>query len=734
MAEMDSQVPTEDTAPAPGIEDNNLVGLQAPAQPETIQPIFKKYEDTKIPVPKSYGPMWKSRMKAAAAAARKFANGHEEAIRYYNNVQTNHRRSIDGKSGNTTNARRLNETHTETENIVFATVNAVTPAIYAKNPTAEITPDFSETPANDDAAASDLRAFARCCEKLINGLANKNHAPGFAMKIKAKQATIHAQLTNEAWVEYGYTIKEQSREGAMEQVAAVLTALDTAKDENEIRAREGELLALYEQLDTLQPEGPFVRFRRARDVLVDPDAECPMYSDAQWMMYPHMFSTDYLNAVYRKADANGVMRSIYEPTHVVDAGESSATDEMINNFKLFDTSDTKAQSYGYDDNDSFKKACRTKVWIVWDKTTRRMLMFHDKDWSWPIWVWDDPYGLPNFFPLEKLSFIIPAEGARAMSEVSYYLDQQDAINECNDEMRRIRLWARRNIFYNTNVISPNEFEKVMKGNDGTGNGVALPPGDKLSDHIFSFVPPSINYAQLFDVQSKIAAIDRITGTSVIMRNEQFKTNTTNEAIGAYTSANQTRLDDKIDSVEDWIGRTYYGILFLCVRFMRKEQVATVVGDRIAAAWRNMEPREFVAKFPMRIEGGSTQKPTSSAKKKEATGMAQVLGQFANTTPAVFEIALKALEKAFDEIVITEEDWKYIRETAMQQMNRGMSTGPGTGVGGPPSQNAMDVLAVIDQLPDQAKQAFATAIARGASAGEALKQIMDALQQQGRPAA
>ena len=41
----------------------------------------------------------------------------------------------------------------------------------------------------------------------------------------------------------------------------------------------------------------------------------------------------------------------------------------------------------------YDKACYTKVWYVWDKVTRRLEMYADNDWKWPIWVWDDPYQL-----------------------------------------------------------------------------------------------------------------------------------------------------------------------------------------------------------------------------------------------------------------------------------------------------------------------------------------------------
>lgn len=724
----DSDIPPEVNA---AVEAIAPTGMQAESRP-----VYKKFADSKIPVSKSLGKLWKSRRDSGLANRKPFEDAWMEAIRYFNNDQMGHRQSKDGRSGNTLIAKRINGVWSETENIVFATVTSLVPALYAKNPTAEFTAEIKSKPGMrhnggppleelGDAEGGDdaQEEMAETVKHLVNTLAGMQFAPGFFMKPKARQALVCALLTNEAWAEVGYTEKEQSSEQALQDLSQAALELETAKDENAIREAEGKLMALEEKVDLLAPEGPFVRFRWGIDVVVDPDSVCPMHSDAQWMMYSHMFSTSYLNAVYGEKQEDGSVKSIFEPTHVMSMPSGSANiEDTVNNFKLIDKGEIVAKSYGYDDEDSFKRAWRTKVWVVWDKTTRRMLMFSDKKWEWPIWVWDDPYQLPGFFPLVKLSFHTPPVGARAKGETTYYLDQQDAINEINDEMRRIRLWIKENIFYNTNAISRDEFEKIMKGGDGSGRGVSVPEGTKLGDHIWALPPPSANFLQLFDTAPKMQAIDRIAGVSVIMRNEQFKTNTTNKAIESYTSSNQTRMDEKIDAIEDWIGAVYHMVAMLCVKFMSKEMVTQLIGADNAESWVNMEPREFWLRFPIRVVGGSTQKPTSAAKKQEALQMGQVLGQFVNAAPGpVLEVMLKALERAFDEITVTDDDIEYIREVAMMQMTRGQSAGPGGG-----GEDMAQIEQAVQKLPPQAQQAFKTAVQRGASPQDALREIVGAM--------
>jgi hypothetical protein len=319
---------------------------------------------------------------------------------------------------------------------------------------------------DDNSPEEALDEMAEVMKRLVNTLASMQWAPGFYMKPKARQAVVCAILTNEAWCEVGYTEKEVSSDKALQDLQQAALELETAETDEAIREVEGKLQALEEKVDLLSPEGPFVRFRWGKDVVVDPDSVCPMHSDASWIMYRHMFSTSYLNAVYGQKQEDGSYKSVFEATHVLSVPQSeNGIDEVVANFKLLSDDKVNPKDYGYEDDNSFRHAQRTLTWIVWDKTTRRVLLFNEKNWKWPIWVWDDPYGLPGFFPLAKLAFHTAPVGARAKGETTYYLDQQDAINEMNDETRRIRQWIKRNIFYNSGTINKDDFEKVMKGDD-----------------------------------------------------------------------------------------------------------------------------------------------------------------------------------------------------------------------------------------------------------------------------
>lgn len=685
-------------------------------------PSYQRVGDTKIPVSKAAGKVWRSRKDQAVKkrSSKGIDAAWDEALRYYNNDQLSHRGATSGKaSGNRGASRRLNDQWSETENIVFANTSSLVPGLYAKNPKGE----FTATDEKDE----DL---ATVVEELVNALGEKKAAPGVNLKIKAKRAVVMAALTNSAYLEVGYTFKAQSNEQALLDVQKLSDELEKAKDVKEIIEVEGKLAALESKIDILQPQGPFVKFRRPHQVIKDPDAD--ELVDCSWMMVYDFIPTAALRAEYGQKDESGKWKSIYQPTHVLNVGvdESDAMNDPEQSFSLVAEDETSLN--GYDDTDCFNKAQRTKVWYVWDKTTRRVLMFNDKDWSWPIWVWDDPYNLDTFFPFFELSFYTAPEGGDAKGEVTYYLDQQDAINEINDEMRRARQWARRNILFNKNLISKNDVDAYLAGDKDHAVGVDLPEGVKMQDVVFSMTPPSMQFIQLFDIAPKLQAIDRISSIQDFMRGAQFKTNTTNKAIANYESTAQSRMDEKIDAVEDMLGDVFWAIAQMCLQNMEAPEVAAIIGEQRAALWKKMTYQEIRGSFNVRVVGGSSIKPTGQQKKREALEVGQILGQFSSASPAVIMILMKVFERAFDEVALTDQEWSFLMQSVEQQLQRGNNApgaGPEGGVPGGEGGNGLieQVAQVVDQLPPQAKEALGKALAQGVPVKEALARIVQMVQ-------
>ncbi|HEY6019732.1 MAG TPA: hypothetical protein VIY48_07470, partial [Candidatus Paceibacterota bacterium] len=128
--------------------------------------------------------------------------------------------------------------------------------------------------------------------------------------------------------------------------------------------------------------------------------------------------------------------------------------------------------------------------------------------------------------------------------------------------------------------------------------------------------------------------------------------------------------------------------------------------------------------------GTTEKPNSQFKKKEAVQIAQAMGQFASAAPITsMSIMLKVLEQAFTEVDIQPEDWDNLKKEAQANAQKGISTGQapdgGAAPGGAPAPGG-DPNAAIKQklmsLPPQVKQKVVQMKQQGAS-DQQIKQFL-----------
>ncbi len=626
------------------------------------QEIYKLDPITKVPVSRIEGSMWKSRRNSGKKAISHLIEGWEEAEYYYDNAQQNHRLMTGGdKAGNRNKGKDRRDSFSMTENIVYATVNAVIPNVYAKNPSIEVT-----------MTDPNLEPLGVALEHLGNRLASMRSAPGINLKPKMRKCILRTEVTNEAWVLIGWTKREDSADAARGDIARIGQELAKAEDQVEIERLEGELLALEEQIDLLDPPGPFVKTLRSVDVLVDSASVEDDFSDANWIMVCVMESTKYLNARYRRKDKNNNYSSPYEASHVVDAVAASANvqavQEQIDNFKMFDSTKDNPQDYGYNDRDSYERAKRTAVWYCFDKVKRRFYMYSQKDWTWPIWTFEDPYHFPDFFPLERLQWHPSPTAPRTRGEVSHYLDQQDEMNIIVDELNRARVAMRDKTIFNSRVLSTKMVEDILNNPNKKYIGIPVPEGHKLTDHIMAPPQPNLEFAHLWDKAPAKAAVNMLSGLGEAMRSEQFKTNTTNQAIQEYTSVANTRLDEKRDAIEDFIGAIMWKVLYLSLQFMEEQQFHELTGNQFQEVqWQKMPFDQIRHVIQCRVEGGSTQKPTSAAKKAEALQMGQILGQFGASNPVVLIILIKMFQRAFDGFAITDQDWQMLMQSVQQSM-------------------------------------------------------------------
>lgn len=710
-------------------------------------PSFRMVETSKIPVSKAEGSLWKSRKDASMAAMKNTVAAWKEAEAYYSIGQDVHREDTGGdSSGNARVSRNKGRRFTSTENVVYSNINAILPAILAKNPQAEITAFIKE-----------LSAKATMYEHLVNRLAQMKAAPGFNLKPKLRKCILRTEITNEAWVLVGYTKKEDSAEQARKDLVDIGEKLKVAKTQQEITELEGQLLALEEVVDILNPSGPFVTTVSADKVHIDPTSTEDDFSDAKWKMVEVMLPTRYLLAKYAEKGENGEYKAVYEKQYIINPGNTGEDNvSEFNSVRLLKESDSFANA-GFSSQESYNKSLMTKCFYCFDRVKRRFLLYADEKWEWPLWVYDDPYQFPGFYPIFRLQYNSDPTKNRVKGEVSHYLDQQDEINEINTEVHWMRTQLYRKVIYNSKYVSETDVEKLMKGADFKALAFNnLPEGMKINDVIMAPPLPNMQYKELFNKEDLYHAIDRIGTANDVIRGAQFKTNTTNQAIDTYNSIQNQRLDEKIDAIEDFSGDIFYAVMFLCAQFMTAEEVVNILGQE-AAGWQQTPPEELRRGFACTVMGGSTQKPTSAVKKDQALKIGQILGQFASATPEVTMVMLKIFEQAFDDVVITADDWASIRESIQAKLMQGMSAPPQQGSGDPSQPQSNDETAeatgngtstdseapsneqetaelemAIQKMPKQAQDAIKMAEEKGVPRHQAFKAVAQELQKRPLP--
>lgn len=709
----------------------NMGEMDAVTDPGTteVEPLYKVFKGSRIPISKAVGKSWKAKHDATILTNTYTWDAWEEIFRYYNHNQVKNNQTPRG------NFKRGDAT----ENIVFSNINTVLPATYSKNP------DISCTTTDGK-----VEPMCKTMQALLNTLIKKRQAPGINLKPKAKKQAMMAELTNLGVIKLDFKGKDESRDQALLEMEGLLDQMAEAKSISESNALAGKLMALEAQVEMREPSGFKVTNPLPQHLLIDPYAEAEDGLDANWMMEATFLPTEFLNAAFTEVDDDSddpkERHLIYKPTHKASFSNPSgdSENEIGPIITPIDEDENRPTSHTDDERLSYLFTYMTEVVYVWDKTTRRILLFQKNDWSWPIWVWDDYLHLSRFFPYFILQYVLSTGGTVTPGAASYYLDQQDAINDINRQVALLRRRAFDFYFYNSNNVDKPEVDKFIKAMNAKGQskpqalGVKLDPQMKFSD-VFSPVGlPDKDMMPFFDKSDLYAAIDRISATSDALRGVQFKANTTEDAVQAYTDATRLRIGARVDASEDCLGDLAYSMAEVCIQKFNKQDVAGLIGEKLAENWiENMSVEQFNADYNVNIVAGSIEKPTSIYKKKEAIEVTQVIGQFARISPVAIVVALRVLERAFSEVTVKQEEWEMLEQGVMQAIGFTQNPSqPGQPGGGQVADSGADPEAFREQmeaLPPEIKAQAIQMQEQGASPQEIIEFMKNAAAQGGQSA-
>ena len=596
---------------------------------EEYHPLYKMVANNKIAVSKKEGVLWSQRLTLAKKAMDKRKGEWEDNLNAY--LSKKKPDSDPDKKELTLITKDYNY-----ENLVWSNTMALNRETIMKLPHIEITAESNET-----------EDYVVPIETALNNYMGSVGNNGINMKEKLKKSDIAAQLTNRGIIRLDWN---EIIDG--EAVKAQISEIETKLAEpnlslEKVKKYEGELFALNEKLEESGMSGLQLTLVDPRNLFIDPNSQLETGLDADWMIERRVELKTVIDAKYGTSDG-----TVY-------AGDKS---EITSD----DSAKLQSNKFLFDDDEMqpIEALQTTTVYYIWDKLKKRVYLYEEGKWDYPLWVWDDPYGLMRFFPYFILSYNIAPFDNESLSECSYYLPIQNQINDINNKMKQSRDRAFNITVYDGRAgLDLKDLQNATNGKTGFVK-FDLPEGKRLSDVLMPMPTPGFEQPMM-DKNSLYAIMQKVTSSDPTMRGEEYRTNTTNLAVQQYSTAKKVTIGVRIDTII-----AYYLSIAKEVLKLMLEKFTVTDWDKVCGS----QYAEFLANNPIsfkdlnfKFAGDDTVEPTSAMKKQEAVQLGQIMGQFAGATPAITIVMLKLMSRAFNEIVITPDDWKMILGSIQEQM-------------------------------------------------------------------
>lgn len=611
--------------------DEEMASFTQPVVP-AFEPLYKVIADDKIAVSKKEGEIWQARLKLAEAKLKERKAEWEKNIDVYLGANR-------AESDENNKRLKLNEEDKVYENILWSNTNALNRETIMKLPSVELT-------ANSQFTEPYISILKKAVNKYMAQVGNN----GVNAKEKLQKCDIGAQLTNRGIIRLDWNDTVNS-EDVKAQIKALESELLEAKDADDIRSIEGKLYALNEKLSASGMSGLQLTIIDPRHLYIDPNSQLETGLDADWMIEERTEFVSILRAKY----GNGEDGTVYSENH----GKIGSDD------------DDNKYSYvlgGEDDDETKCEELRTTTtYYIWDKVKKRVYLYEKGKWTYPLWVWEDPYNLTQFFPFFILNYNISPNDNMSSPECSYYLPLQNEINSINSMISTARARAFNIVAYNGRAdISNKDLQNITNGKKGYVK-IDLPPEVDYKSVFLPMITPAMESQTLTNKYDLYAMIQKMSSSDPTSRGEEYRTNTTNVAIQQYAGAKKVIVGIRIDKIISFYCRIAKEVIKLMLERFKPMDWAKFCNDE-EIRFITENPATF-EELDFEIAGDDTVEPTSAMKKQEAIQLAQVLGQFSAATPAVAIIMLRVISRAFNEVVINKEDWDMIFNSLQQQQQQ-----------------------------------------------------------------
>jgi hypothetical protein len=609
-----------------------------------------------IPFTESMGKHWEKRVKAGKSAMEII---HAKWDRIFEEYQ----RSGDEGGIDYDEPYELHLGSDADENIIRTNIKTSMRLTYMQNPHVEFT-----TKKTSDKLPKTL-------QYIIEFMMNKQTYPGVNMKPKARRWIMHGLMTNFGILKLDYQAHDGSKQDAVEALQSVEKKLEEAKTTGEVAKLYKKLEAIHESLPLARDKGITITNVLPHKIIVAATCTQLDFEDSDFLAEEVDFDRDYIYAKYYKKDKDGGWYMRSDPKKKVrrPAEEYNDADTEAVSSKILDT----VMNTSPEEIRELAKKGTLRCYYIYDRPLRRIYLFSASDWSNPLWAWEDDILLSRFYRHFAIGFGEPIESVIQPGEVSFYIGNVREINRINREVKRIRDSIFNTILYNKQGMDGAEVRKLVRHlqnpRETKAFGVNTDPDKKISEGLELLVPPSAQAKEMFDTQNLRQAVMRSANQSEIELGQQFKTNTTNKQVDYYNESREQSTGVLVGAIEDAFESLAWSLAEILVSKYSKEEIIDLVGPEQGENFEAMNVKEFNQRYRMQIAAGSTEKPTSEYKKKEALAVSQALGQIGQAAPgATLQIMIRMLSESF-RLVVTQEDWDMLSKEIAMNLQKGVST-------------------------------------------------------------
>ena len=348
--------------------DEQMQEMDKPEQQE-YQPLYKMVANNKIAVSKKEGILWAQRLMIAKKKMDVISQEWDENVKTYLGYNK-------ASSDNDKKDLTLQMEDADYENLLWANTNAINRETIMKLPHIELTPQSEQSEPY-------ITALEHGLNKYLSQIGNN----GINLKEKLKKADIGAQLTNRGIIrlDWNDVVDTDAVKMDIHKIEQQLAAPDlTIK---KIKELEGRLFALNEKLEESGMSGLQLTIVDPKNLFIDPNSQLETGLDADWM-------------IERKVELKSVIQAKYGTEDgTVYAGDKS------------DVGGDDAEKYyekqicgDESEMDKDNSMLTTTVYYIWDKLKKRVYLYEEGKWEYPLWVYEDPYGLMQFFPYFILNY------------------------------------------------------------------------------------------------------------------------------------------------------------------------------------------------------------------------------------------------------------------------------------------------------------------------------------------